>query len=54
MSMLRYLVMALLPLTAWADYDAQYQACLNANGAINNSIVAGCADHDVSKCARVG
>ncbi|CAE6927212.1 hypothetical protein FIV02_12215 [Pseudomonas sp. THAF187a] len=44
MSMLRYLVMALLPLTAWADYDAQYQACLNANGAINNSIVAGCAE----------
>ncbi len=36
--------MAQYALTAWADYDAQYQACLNANGAINNSIVAGCAE----------
>ncbi|MGG2397880.1 lysozyme inhibitor LprI family protein [Pseudomonas sp. SH1-B] len=45
MSMLsRCLIIALLPLTAWADYDAQYQDCLNANGTINNSIVAGCAE----------
>jgi uncharacterized protein YecT (DUF1311 family) len=34
----------LMPLGAWADYDKQYQACLDASGAINNASVAGCAE----------
>ena len=46
MSILRsgLLLLTLLPLGAWADYDKQYQACLDANGMINNSSVASCAE----------
>ncbi|RIA36155.1 uncharacterized protein YecT (DUF1311 family) [Ectopseudomonas oleovorans] len=33
-----------LPFNAWADYDQQYQACLDASGTLNNSSVAGCAE----------
>lgn len=29
---------------AWADYDQQYQTCLDASGPINNASVAGCAE----------
>lgn len=37
-------LIVLLPLGAWADYDQQYQACLDASGMINNASVAGCAE----------
>ena len=37
-------LIVLLPLGAWADYDQQYQACLDASGVINNASVAGCAE----------
>lgn len=46
MSILRngLLLLTLLPLGAWGDYDEQYQACMDANGMINNSSVASCAE----------
>uniref|UniRef100_A4XU82 Lysozyme inhibitor LprI-like N-terminal domain-containing protein n=1 Tax=Ectopseudomonas mendocina (strain ymp) TaxID=399739 RepID=A4XU82_ECTM1 len=47
----KYLSLVFLPLTAWADYDMQYQACLDASGAINNASVAGCAE-GVSEAAK--
>lgn len=37
-------VLLVLPLSAWADYEQQYQACLDASGMINNASVAGCAE----------
>ncbi|WP_417702444.1 lysozyme inhibitor LprI family protein [Pseudomonas sp.] len=37
-------LIGLLPLAAWADYDQQYQACLDASAMINNTSVAGCAE----------
>ncbi|MGP0170939.1 lysozyme inhibitor LprI family protein [Pseudomonas sp. NCHU5208] len=42
----KYLIAALplLPLNTWADYDKQYQDCLDANGTVNNSVVAICAE----------
>lgn len=37
-------LLLILPLNALADYDQQYQACLDASGMINNASVAGCAE----------
>ncbi|HBZ93676.1 MULTISPECIES: lysozyme inhibitor LprI family protein [unclassified Pseudomonas] len=37
-------VLLALPLSTWAAYEQQYQACLNASGMINNASVAGCAE----------
>lgn len=47
MSLLRNGLLPLIllqPLGAFADYDKQYQACLDASGMINNASVAGCAE----------
>ena len=44
-------VLLVLPLSAWADYEQQYQACLEASGMINNASVAGCAE-GVSETAK--
>lgn len=37
-------LLLILPFSALADYDQQYQACLDASGMINNASVAGCAE----------
>lgn len=38
------LLLLILPFSALADYDQQYQTCLDASGMINNASVAGCAE----------
>ncbi|PKM34395.1 MAG: hypothetical protein CVV08_01985 [Gammaproteobacteria bacterium HGW-Gammaproteobacteria-12] len=37
-------LLLILSPAAQADYDRQYQACLDASGMINNASVAGCAE----------
>ena len=50
----KYLIAALplLPLSAWGDYDKQYQDCLDVNGTVNNSVVAICAEGISNKAKR--
>lgn len=37
-------ILLILSPAVQADYDQQYQACLDASGMINNTSVAGCAE----------
>ncbi|VXD02158.1 conserved hypothetical protein [Pseudomonas sp. 8Z] len=50
----KYLIttLSLLPLTSWADYDKQYQDCLDAYGTTNNSVVSVCAQEVSAKAKR--